>query len=94
MAAGYDGQSLTFLAPGPVFVKVNFSMDLQGSVPGRFKLITFPVHFIPILTTLAPSEIQLESLMSPALADSMKLRWQRTRADVKRVVRQHVETRQ
>ena len=58
MAAGYDGQSLTFLAPGPVFVKVNFSVDLQGSVPGRFKLITFPVHFIPILTTLAPSEHQ------------------------------------
>ena len=56
MAAGYDGQSLTFLAPGPSFMKDDFSMDLRGSVSGRFKLVTCIVYFISIIITLAPPQ--------------------------------------
>ena len=51
----------TCLAPGTGFVEDKFSMD-QGVgwevlISGRFKHITFIVHFISIIITSAPPQI-------------------------------------
>jgi len=78
VAAGYDGQSLTFLAPGPGFMKDNFSMDLRGSVSGRFKLVTCTVYFISIIITLAPpqkSGIRSQRLGTPVSECCRKEFW-------------------
>ena len=53
-------RSPTFLAPGASFVEDNFSMNWgQGEemVSGWFMCITFIMHFICVITTLAPPQI-------------------------------------
>ena len=46
-----EQRSPTFLAPETGFMEDNFSTDQgEGAVSGRFKCITFIVHFISIIT--------------------------------------------
>ena len=45
------------LAPGTDFVEDNFSMDGEGSNLGRFRCITFIVHFISFIITDDASQI-------------------------------------
>ena len=50
--------SPNFLTPWTIFVEDNFSMNRGGRmVSGRFKCITFTVHFISIMMTPAPPQI-------------------------------------
>ena len=69
-----EQQSPTFLAPGTGFMEDNFSLNqgVEGMVSGRFKHITFIVHFI---TSVPPQIIRFWSLGIPVSRINPRLKF-------------------